>query len=118
MGAPTDVWSADFKGHFKTGDGRYGYPLTITEGYRRVLLSCQALAATSVAEAKPVFTRVFKACGLPPRIRTDNGVPFATPPWHGCPSCLRGECAWASYLRSSNPANRHRTAAPNGCIAP
>jgi putative transposase len=80
MGAPTDVWSADFKGHFKTGDGRYGYPLTITEGYRRVLLSCQVLSATSVAEAKPVFTRVFKACGLPPRIRTDNGVPFATNP--------------------------------------
>jgi hypothetical protein len=73
-----DVWSADFKGHFKTGDGRSGYPLTITDGYSRFLLSCQALSSTSVGEAKPVFTRVFKACGLPRRIRTDNGVPFAT----------------------------------------
>ncbi len=78
MDAPNDVWSADCKGHFKTGDGRYGYPLTITDGYSRVLLSCQALSSTRVAEAKPVFTRVFKACGLPKRIRTDNGVPFAT----------------------------------------
>jgi putative transposase len=78
MGAPHAVWSADFKGHFKTGDGRYCYPLTITDGYSRFLLSCQALSSTSVAEAIPVFTRVFKAFGLPQRIRTDNGVPFAT----------------------------------------
>jgi transposase InsO family protein len=78
IGAPNDVWSADFKGHFKTGDGRYCYPLTITDGYSRYLLSCQALSSTSVAEAKPVFTRVFKEFGLPQRIRTDNGVPFAT----------------------------------------
>jgi putative transposase len=78
IGAPNDVWSADFKGHFKTGDGRYCYPLTITDGYSRFLLSCQALSSTSVAEAKPVFTRVFKEFGLPQRIRTDNGVPFAT----------------------------------------
>src|SRR5918996_1498010 len=78
IGAPNDVWSADFKGHFKTGDGRYGYPLTIADGYRRFLLSCQALSSTSVAEAKPVFTRVFKAFGRPKRIRTDHGVPFAT----------------------------------------
>jgi putative transposase len=78
IGAPNEVWSADFKGHFKTGDGRYCYPLTITDGYSRFLLSCQALSSTSVAEAKPVFTRVFKDFGLPKRIRTDNGVPFAT----------------------------------------
>jgi transposase InsO family protein len=31
-----------------------------------------------VQEAKPVFTRLFKEFGLPKRIRTDNGVPFAT----------------------------------------
>jgi transposase len=76
--APNDVWSADFKGHVKTGDGHYCYPLTITDGYSRFLLSCQALSSTSVAEARPVFMRVFKAFGLPRRIRTDNGVPFAT----------------------------------------
>jgi putative transposase len=78
MGAPHAVWSADFNGHFKTGDGRYGYPLTITDGYSRFLLACQALSSTSVAEATPVFTRVFKAFGLPQRLRTDHGGPFAT----------------------------------------
>jgi transposase InsO family protein len=76
--APNDVWSADFKGQFKTGDGVYCYPLTVTDGYSRYLLDCQALYTTAVQAAKPVFTRLFKEYGLPKRIRTDNGVPFAT----------------------------------------
>jgi putative transposase len=76
--APNDVWSADFKGQFKTGDGLYCYPLTVADGFSRYLLGCQALSSTSVAEAKPIFTRLFKEFGLPRRIRTDNGVPFAT----------------------------------------
>jgi putative transposase len=76
--APNDVWCADFKGQFKTGDAIYCYPLTVTDDYSRFLLGCQGLLSTSVAEAKPVFTRLFKDYGLPKRIRTDNGVPFAT----------------------------------------
>jgi putative transposase len=78
MGAPHEVWSADFTGHVKTGDGCYGSPLTISDGYSRFLLGCQALSSTRVQEATPVFTRVCKAFGLPQRIRTDNGVPFTT----------------------------------------
>jgi putative transposase len=50
----------------------------VTDGFSRYLLGCQALPSTRVAEAKPVFTRLFKEFGLPKRIRTDNGVPFAT----------------------------------------
>ncbi|MGH7462513.1 MAG: integrase core domain-containing protein, partial [Longimicrobiales bacterium] len=76
--APNDCWSADFKGQFKTGDGLYCYPLTVTDGFSRYLLACRGLGSTSVAESKPVFTRLFKEYGLPKRIRTDNGVPFAT----------------------------------------
>jgi transposase InsO family protein len=76
--APNDLWSADFKGQFKTGDGIYCYPLTVTDGFSRYLLGCQALYCTAVAGARPVFARLFKEYGLPKRIRTDNGVPFAT----------------------------------------
>lgn len=79
MLAPNDIWCADFKGHFKTGDGVYCYPLTVTDGYSRYLLCCQGLHSTAVAGVKPVFTRLFKEYGLPQRIRSDNGVPFATP---------------------------------------
>jgi putative transposase len=76
--APNDVWSADVKGHVKTGDGLYGDPLPVADGYSRFLLGCQALSSTHVQAAKPVFTRLFKAFRLPKRIRADHGVPCAT----------------------------------------
>ena len=50
----------------------------MADGFSRYLLGCQGLSSTAVAAAKPVFTRLFKEYGLPKRIRTDNGVPFAT----------------------------------------
>jgi putative transposase len=78
MSAPNPIWTADFKGHCKTGDGRYCDPLTVADGYSRFLLACQALHSTAVHEAKPVFTRLCQEFGLPHRIRTDNGGPFAT----------------------------------------
>ena len=76
--APNQVWCADFKGQFKTKDGIYCYPLTITDGFSRYLLACQGLLTTACADTKAVFTSVFREFGLPERIRTDNGVPFAT----------------------------------------
>jgi transposase InsO family protein len=78
MTAPNAIWTADFKGQFKTRDGRYCYPLTLVDGYSRYLLACQGLRSTPVALARPIFQRVFEAYGLPRIIRTDNGVPFAT----------------------------------------
>jgi putative transposase len=76
--APNSVWSADFKGQFKTKDGIYCYPLTVQDGFSRYLLSCQGLPGTRFVETKRVFTRLFHEYGLPTRIRTDNGVPFAS----------------------------------------
>ena len=78
--APNEVWSADFKGPFNTGDGLSCYPLTVADGDSRFRLGCQALSSTRVAEATPVFTRLLKAFGVPQRLRTDNGVPCATNP--------------------------------------
>ncbi|HZI86044.1 MAG TPA: integrase core domain-containing protein, partial [Pyrinomonadaceae bacterium] len=60
-----------------TGDGQYCYPLTVTDGFSRYLLACQALSSTAYPTAKLVFRRLFQEYGLPERLRTDNGVPFA-----------------------------------------
>jgi transposase InsO family protein len=78
MSAPNVIWTADYKGEFKTGDGRYCYPLTLQDGFSRYLLSCRGLTGTTTAECWPVFTRLFQEYGLPEILRTDNGVPFAT----------------------------------------
>ena len=78
MDEPNAVWSADFKGQFKTRDGVYCYPLTVADGYSRYVLCCQGLSSTRTELVKPVFTRLFEEYGLPRVIRTDNGSPFAT----------------------------------------
>jgi len=60
-------------------DRRYCYPLTITDSASRHVFACEALSTTKEAYAFPVFEAVFKRFGLPKAIRTDNGVPFASP---------------------------------------
>ncbi len=80
---PNDLWTADFKGHFRTQDGIYCYPLTITDLHTRFLLACHGLLSTKGLGVRPVFDRLFRECGVPRAIRTDNGVPFATTGMHG-----------------------------------
>ena len=73
-----DVWSADFKGQFKMKNGVYCYPLTVMDHKSRYLLGCQGLPGTRYSETQAVFQQLFREFGLPQRIRTDNGVPFAS----------------------------------------
>jgi len=77
--APNDLWCADFKGEFKLGNGRYCYPLTVTDQASRYLLLCEALDSTREDLAIRAFEQLFRERGLPDAIRTDNGVPFASP---------------------------------------
>src|ERR1051325_402294 len=78
VSAANELWCVDFKGEFKTRDGRYCYPLTVTDSYSRYLLGCQGLLSTETLGAKAVFTRLFKQYGLPKAIRSANGTPFAS----------------------------------------
>jgi len=77
--SPNGLWCADFKGEFRLGNRRYCYPLTISDYSSRFLLACEGLESTQSTFAFAVFERVFKEYGLPQAIRTDNGVPFASP---------------------------------------
>jgi putative transposase len=76
---PNALWCADYKGEFMLADRRYCYPLTITDFASRYLIRCEALSTTKEMYAMSVFEQVFKEFGLPTAIRTDNGVPFASP---------------------------------------
>lgn len=81
--APNDLWTADFKGQFRTRGGIYCFPLTIADQHTRYLLGVQALLNTRGDGARRVFERTFREYGLPHAIRTDNGVPFANTGLHG-----------------------------------
>ena len=63
--APNDLWCADFKGEFKLGDGRYCYPLTVTDHASRYLLLCEALESTREDLAVTAFEQLFRDRGLP-----------------------------------------------------
>jgi transposase InsO family protein len=76
---PNELWCADFKGEFKLGNGRYCYPLTVTDHASRFLLLCEALDSTREQPAITAFESLFRDRGLPLAIRSDNGVPFASP---------------------------------------
>lgn len=73
-----DTWCVDFKGHFALGDRTRCYPLTLTDEVSRYLLKCEGLAKTDAAPVKLHLERAFREFGLPWRIRSDNGPPFAT----------------------------------------
>ena len=77
--SPNDLWCADFKGEFKLGNGRYCYPLTVTDHASRFLLLCEALESTREDLTVTAFQQLFQERGLPRAIRSDNGVPFASP---------------------------------------
>jgi len=72
-----EVWSADYKGKFKMGNGIYCYPLTIADSFSRIVLSAKGMLNGTTKNAMAEFIRVFKRYGLPKQIHTDNGQPFA-----------------------------------------
>jgi putative transposase len=88
--APNQVWCADFKGWFVCGDGQRCDPLTITDAYSRYLLRCQLVEKTDGIRTRSIFEAVFRECGLPEAIRTDNGAPFAA----GTPGGLSRLSMW------------------------
>lgn len=76
---PNETWTTDFKGEFRMGDRQYCYPLTLRDGFSRYVLRCDALLSRSGALTRARFERAFAEYGLPDRIRSDNGGPFAGP---------------------------------------
>lgn len=75
---PNELWCVDFKGHFLLGDRTRCHPLTISDAASRYLLKCEALASEKESLVRPHFERAFREFGLPERMRSDNGAPFAS----------------------------------------
>lgn len=76
---PNELWCADYKGDFALlGSRQRCYPLTISDAYARYLLKSEVLLSTAHESAHVHFERAFREYGLPRRLRTDNGTPFAS----------------------------------------
>lgn len=73
-----DVWSLDFKGTMRTIDGAKSDPFTLTDNVSRFLLKCQILKSNNGKCVWAVLESAFREYGLPNRLLSDNGPPFAT----------------------------------------
>jgi putative transposase len=78
VSGPNDLWTIDYKGEFRTGDGKLCYPLTMADAHTRFLLAVDVLSSTAHAGTQAVVERVFREYGLPRVIRSDNGCPFSS----------------------------------------
>jgi putative transposase len=75
---PNDTWMYDFKGWFLTNNGAKCEPLTITDGFSRYLLLCQHMDRKRGCDVWKQLEKIFHEFGLPKKIRSDNGPPFAS----------------------------------------
>jgi transposase InsO family protein len=109
---PNDLWCADFKGEFKLGNRYYCYPLTVTDQASRYLLACEALESTKEGPVIEAFVRLFRERGLPEAIRSDNGLPFASP--NGLYNLSRLSVFWLrlgitlEHIKPGNPQQNGR----------
>ncbi len=74
---PHDVWCIDFKGWFRTRDGRRCDPLTVSDPVSRYLLAC-AIVEPTTDGVWSVCERLFSEHGQPGAFRMDNGSPFGS----------------------------------------
>jgi transposase InsO family protein len=75
---PNDVWTVDFKGWWRTGDGKRCEPLTVRDLYSRYILCLRPMRRSGSKDVRKVFEELFERYGLPKVIRSDNGGPFAS----------------------------------------
>ena len=76
--AANDVWGVDFKGWFRTGDGRRCDALSLSDLASRYVLRLQALVVTDGDHVWPILDAAFREFGPPKVMRSDNGPPFAS----------------------------------------
>jgi hypothetical protein len=72
------VWTVDFKGWFRTGDGTRVEPLTVRDLFSRYGLAVGLLADQRWQPVQTVMKGLFRENGVPEVIRVDNGGPFAS----------------------------------------
>ena len=75
---PNEIWGTDYKGQFRMGNRAYCFPQTVSDLDSRYLLGCQGHPEISLERTKEHFEGLFREYGLPQRIRSDNGAPFAS----------------------------------------
>ena len=75
---PNQVWTIDYQSEFRTGDGQWLYPLTVVDSCSRYLMLCDGHGQANGQNVRASMQNLFREHGLPERLRSDNGTPFAS----------------------------------------
>ena len=118
MDAPNAVWTTDYKGQFKLGDGQYCFPLTVADGYSRMLLACQALTSTHWSRPGPSSSGSSASTGSPNGFAPITACPSPPRRSGACRRSPSGGSDSASAPISSTRAHPSRTAATSACTSP
>ena len=73
-----EIWSSDYKGKFKIGNGRYCNPLTVCDSKSRKILGIHCHYKATYQSVKQAYISIFREFGLPLYLHTDNGSPFGS----------------------------------------
>ena len=110
VAAANDEWNTDFKGWFRTRDGRRIDPLTLTDSHTRFLIDVRIVRPT-IEGSQAVFAAAFRRYGLPVSIRCDNGAPFGS---SGAGGLTRLSAGWVKlgielhFIRPASPQENGR----------
>lgn len=75
---PLQLINMDFKGQFRTCDGLYCDPLTVTDTYSHSVLLCKGMLSPNFVDTKKALEVCFREHGVPDAERSDNGEPFVS----------------------------------------
>jgi transposase InsO family protein len=107
----------DFKGYFATGDGKRCDPFTIADAHSRYLIRCQIVSRMDLSQVRAICEAAMRKYGMPARIRTDNGAPFASTGLLGLSKLSLGWMKLGIVHERIQAGRPRRTAAMSGCIA-
>lgn len=102
--APNDVWTMDFKGWFRTKDGRKVCALTVRDLATRYVLHVGHLTRTTEPVVAAVVRRLFKRYGLPRAVQINNGPPFGGHGPYGWSTLTAGWVRLGIHIRYGRPA--------------
>jgi transposase InsO family protein len=114
---PNQLWCMDFKSYFTCGDGKHCDPFTITDAHRRYLIRCQIVSRMDLSRARAICEAAMREYGVPARIRTDNGAPFAGTGLLGLSKLSLGWMKLGIVHERIQAGRRNKTVATSGCIA-
>lgn len=111
-----EVWSADFKGQFRMGNGQYCYPLTIADSFSRFVFMAKGLLHPSLEAACKALKTCFVSSGFQNRFTpTTEHLSLRRKLWVVSLGWRCGSWNWVSSPYTQTLVTLNKTAGTSEC---